>query len=84
MMFILFMTVLSVFVSAVAGFIFYRFSEEKLFPKTLSYVLGGVVCFLLSFGISAYFGLVQQLYFRLIIGLVVYVLFLVVSQRNVE
>jgi hypothetical protein len=74
--------VLSVFVSSVGGFIFYRISEEKLFPKTFSYVMGGAVCCLLSFGISAYFALVQWLYVRLLARLLVYVLFLVVSQRK--
>lgn len=78
---ILYMFVLSAFVSSVGGFIFYKLSNKFLFPKGFSYILGGIVSLLLSY----YFVLKSAslwLLYGLIIGLLLYILFLVLSNMD--
>ena len=73
------MFVLQVFVGSVGGFIFFKCSYAFLFPKKLSYVLGGVVTLLLSYQIAMWFAILWLLY-TVIIALLVYIWFLTVSE----
>lgn len=77
----LYLFTLSAFVSSVGGFIFYKLSNKFLFPKKLSYILGGVVSLLLSYSFALLF-ILPLLFYGLLIGLAVYILFLVLSEKK--
>src|SRR5699024_7391607 len=79
----LYLFVLLSFVSSVGGFVFYKLIYMFLFPRTLSYILGGIASLLLCFSVAVMFGMVS-LFYGLIIGLTIYIFFIVLSRKESE
>ncbi|ARF13280.1 hypothetical protein SporoS204_03245 [Sporosarcina ureae] len=79
----IYILVLSIFVSSVGGFIFYKLSYKFLLPKTISSVLGGILTLLLSYLFVMIFIEVNLLY-GAIIALAIYIWFLKIPERHLE
>ncbi|PIC71212.1 hypothetical protein CSV77_04035 [Sporosarcina sp. P16b] len=78
-----FILVLSVFLSSVGGFTFYKLSYKYLLPKTISSVLGGILTFLLSYLFVMIFIEVKLLY-GTIFALAIYIWFLKIPESHLE
>jgi len=76
----MYILVLIIFVGSIGGLIFYKLSYKFLLPKNISYILGGVVSFLLSYQVVI-FHMTQELLFGVLIALVFYILFLILSEK---
>src|SRR5699024_11777528 len=74
----MYILVLIIFVGSIGGLIFYKLSYKFLLPKNISYILGGVVSFLLSYQVVI-FHMTQDLLFGVLIALVFYILFIILT-----
>ena len=82
---IMYMFTLTVIISAIGGFIFYKVSYKRI-SRTLSYVLGGLLSLLLSIPLTKLllFGGIWFYHFPIaLLAVVVYIAFLMYSNNHI-
>ena len=79
----LYILLLMIFLGSIGGLTFYKVSYKFLFPKNISYILGGIVSLLLSYQVVIIV-MAQELLFGVLVVLIVYIIFVVISKKHFE